>query len=317
MIYTVTINPSLDYIASVHDFASGKLNRTYKEIINPGGKGINVSIVLKNLNIESTILGFIAGFTGDEIRKEILRRGFKEKLIPIKTGRSRINIKIRSYEKNEHNESVHEESELNGQGPEIDRADIEHLLKQTDELQPDDILVLAGSIPNSMPDSIYGEIMDRVKSKGCKVIADATNSLLVNTLQYNPFLIKPNLNELGEIFKTDLHNKDDAILYAKKLQDMGASNVLVSMAGDGAVCVCDDGRVLQSPAPKGKTVNSVGAGDSMIAGFIAGYSEKQDFGYAFYKGLATGSASAFSENFATLPEVETILQSIIPEEYKV
>ena len=301
MIYTVTLNPSLDYIATVLNFTLGRVNRTEHEIVYPGGKGVNVSLMLNNLNIESTVLGFIAGFTGDEIRKKILERGCLEQLIPVEAGWSRINIKVRS----------NEESELNGQGPDIDSAAIERLYGQMDGLRSEDVLVLAGSVPSSMPTYIYSDIMKRIKSKRIKVVVDATKDLLVNTLEHNPFLIKPNHNELGEIFGVELKDKIGVILHGKKLQNMGARNVLVSMASEGAVFICEDGQVLESAAPQGKPVNSVGAGDSMVAGFIAGYLKKHDYKYAFYMGIAAGSASVFSEGFATLPEVQAIFKSIV------
>lgn len=306
MIYTVTLNPSLDYIVTVADFTLAKVNRAEHESVYPGGKGVNVSLMLKNFNVESTVLGFVAGFTGEEIRKKILEAGCLERLISLEAGWSRINVKIRSKE----------ESELNGQGPDINSAALERLRRQTDELQDGDILVLAGSAPPCLADGIYGDIMERVKNRGVKVVVDATRDLLVNTLAHNPFLVKPNNNELAEIFAVKLKNKDDVILHAKKLQEMGARNVLVSMAGEGAVFAGEDKTILSSAAPKGKLINSVGAGDSMVAGFLAGYLEKPDYKHAFYMGLAAGSASAFSEGFATLPDISAIFKSIAEEDIK-
>lgn len=300
MIYTVTFNPCLDYIVSVDDFTLGKVNRTTKELVYPGGKGINVSLVLKNLGMESTALGFTAGFTGTEIEQALQRWGCYTDFIRISEGMSRINIKLRSRE----------ESEINGQGPEISKEALEELYQKMDAMQPEDVLVLAGSIPSSMPDSSYELIMERVEKKHMKVVVDATGDLLVNVLKYHPFLIKPNNHELEEIFYVPMDSNDTIITYAKKLQEMGARNVLISMAGDGAILVSEDGMVRQSPAPKGKVVNSVGAGDSMVAGFLTGFLTTGNYEEAFYMGIATGSASAFSERLATKPEVDEILKQL-------
>ncbi len=300
MIYTVTFNPCLDYIVSVDDFTLGKVNRTTKELVYPGGKGINVSLVLKNLGMESTALGFTAGFTGTEIEQALQRWGCYTDFIRISEGMSRINIKLRSRE----------ESEINGQGPEISKEALEELYQKMDAMQPEDVLVLAGSIPSSMPDSSYELIMERVEKKHMKVVVDATGDLLVNVLKYHPFLIKPNNHELEEIFHVPMDSNDTIITYAKKLQEMGARNVLISMAGDGAILVSEDGMVRQSPAPKGKVVNSVGAGDSMVAGFLTGFLTTGNYEEAFYMGIATGSASAFSERLATKPEVDEILKQL-------
>lgn len=300
MIYTVTFNPSLDYIVTVRDFTLGQVNRTCEEIMFPGGKGINVSIVLKNLGMDSTILGFTAGFTGKEIQRRVVEMGCKEELIPIPNGLSRINLKLRS----------NEESEINGMGPVIDQEAIDALYRKLDTLQKGDVLVLAGSIPSSMPETMYSDIMKFLDGKGVMIAVDATKDLLVNVLPYHPFVIKPNNHELGEIFHVKLTDKEDVITYAKKLQEQGARNVLVSMAGDGAVLVAEDGSVFQSPAPKGKVVNSVGAGDSMVAGFVYGYLSSGDYKTAFKTGISCGSASAFSENLATREEVEAIFNTL-------
>lgn len=298
MIYTVTLNPSLDYIVSVKDFVPGRVNRTEKEVIFPGGKGINVSIVLHNLGMTSSALGFIAGFTGEEIKKQVQTFHVTEKFIPVEEGMSRINVKLRS----------NEESEINGKGPNIQSADIELLMHQIDALQDGDVLVLAGSIPDMMPETMYRDIMERLSGKKVMVVVDATRDLLVNVLEYHPFLIKPNNFELGEIFGVELKSKEEVITYAKKLQEKGARNVLVSMAGDGAVMVAEDGTTYESNAPKGQVVNSVGAGDSMVAGFLYGYLTWHSYEKAFNYGLCTGSASAFSENLATKTEVEQLLK---------
>jgi len=300
MIYTVTFNPSLDYIVSVDHFALGKVNRTNKEIMYPGGKGINVSLVLQNLGFQSKALGFMAGFTGQEIARLLDEQGVQSDFIKVKEGISRINVKLRSDE----------ESEINGMGPAISDADIQELYRQLDTLQDGDVLVLAGSIPSVMPSSMYMDIMKHLADKKLDIVVDATNDLLVNVLQYHPFLIKPNNHELGEIFGVELNTRDEVIPYAKKMQEKGARNVLISMAGEGAVLVTEDGQVFQSEAPKGKLMNSVGAGDSMVAGFVAGYLDSKNYEQAFYMGVCTGSASAFSESLATKDGVSELLKQL-------
>jgi 1-phosphofructokinase len=305
MIYTVTFNPSLDYIATVENFKIGIVNRTASETIYPGGKGINVSMVLGNLGIESRALGFSAGFTGDELERLLDERRVKSDFIRVSQGMTRINVKLYSNAETSNNET-----EINGQGPAISDKDICKLYEKLDMLKDGDILVLAGSIPSVMPNSIYMDIMKYLQTKKLKIVVDATKDLLVNVLKYHPFLIKPNNHELGEIFGVKLDNKDEVITYAKKLQEMGALNVLVSMAGEGAVLVTEMGDVYKMDAPKGKVINSVGAGDSMVAGFLAGYFERNDYFHAFKMGVCTGSASAFSNELATRGEVENLLSSI-------
>lgn len=297
MIYTVTFNPSLDYIVSVDDFQLGRTNRTSSELMLPGGKGINVSTVLGNLGIESTALGFVAGFTGDEIVRRIEEMKICSDFIRIDDGISRINVKLKSMDG----------TEINGAGPVIGGEMVEKLLAKLDRLQEGDILVLAGSIPASMPDDIYRRIMEMLDGRGVMTVVDATKELLLNVLPYHPFLIKPNHHELGEIFGATLTTRESVIPFAEKLQEMGAQNVLVSMAGEGAVLVTVDGQIFSSPAPKGTLVNGVGAGDSMVAGFLAGWLAQKDYRYAFHMGLAAGSASAFSQYLATKEEVEKIL----------
>lgn len=300
MIYTVTFNPSLDYIVSVDNFTLGRVNRTRKEIIYPGGKGINVSMVLQNLGYQSCALGFMAGFTGREIARLLEVNGVESDFIHVDEGLSRINVKLRS----------NEESEINGQGPAIKKRDIAFLYEKLDRIQDGDILVLAGSIPEVMPDDIYMDIMRYLQTKDVRIVVDATKDLLVNVLPYHPFLIKPNNHELGEIFGVELKTTEEIVTYAKKLQEKGARNVLISMAGDGAILLTEDGQIFQSLPPKGKVLNSVGAGDSMVAGFIAGYLENQDYEYAFYMGVCTGSASAFSESLATRDEVAELMKQV-------
>lgn len=296
MIYTVTFNPSLDYIVTVDNFTTGRVNRTTTEFMYPGGKGINVSIVLKNLGYDNIALGFEAGFTGEEIIRRINDMGIIHDFIHVDSGLSRINVKIRSDN----------ESEINGQGPAIEADHINKLYQRFDKLKNGDILVLAGSIPTVMPDSMYMDIMKYLKGRNIKIVVDATKDLLVNVLEYRPFLIKPNNHELGEIFGVELKTRDEVVKYAKRLQKMGAVNVLVSMAGEGAVLVAEDGSIFKTPAPKGVVKNSVGAGDSMVAGFIAGYLNSGNYVEAFKMGVCTGSASAFSDKLATKAEVEAL-----------
>lgn len=300
MIYTVTFNPSLDYIVSVNDFQLGLTNRTDSELILPGGKGINVSTILMNLGIDSTAFGFAAGFTGEEIIREVEAMGIRSDFIKIDSGISRINLKLKNIDG----------TEINGSGPEISEEKIEELLRKLDILGEGDILVLAGSIPASMPADMYSTIMERLQHKNVTFIVDATKDLLINVLKYKPFLIKPNNHELGELFDVKLTTREEVIPYGKKLQKQGARNVLISMAGEGAVLVAEDGSVYEAPAPKGTLVNAVGAGDSMVAGFTAGWIEKKDYGHAFYMGVSAGSASAFSEYLATKEEIMDLYEKV-------
>lgn len=293
MVYTVTFNPSLDYIVSVEDFRLGLTNRTDSEVILPGGKGLNVSIVLSNLGIENTALGFVAGFTGEEIVRRVEGMGVKSDFIRLREGISRINLKLKSIDG----------TEINGRGPRIGREAVGELMGRLDALGEGDVLVLAGSIPGSMPDETYGKIMERLAGRGVMTVVDATKNLLMNVLEYGPFLVKPNSHELGEIFGVELRDREEAIPYARRLRELGAVNVLVSMAGQGAVLAAGDGEVYAAAAPRGKLVNGVGAGDSMVAGFLAGWMERHEYGHAFRMGIAAGSASAFSELLATREEV--------------
>lgn len=299
MIYTVTFNPSLDYIVSVSDFKLGLTNRTDSELLLPGGKGINVSTVLQNLGIANTALGFTAGFVGEEVRKEVEQLGVKAEFISLDEGVSRINLKLKSIDG----------TEINGQGPKIPREAVDALMTQLDRLGADDTLVLAGSIPASMPDDIYQKIMERLDGRNVRIVVDATKDLLLNVLGHHPFLIKPNNHELGDIFGVKLSDREEVVPYARKLQEKGAVNVLVSMAGKGAVLLAEDGSVYAAEAPKGTLKNGVGAGDSMVAGFLAGYGESGDYEHAFRMGLAAGSASAFSEQLATKDEIEKVYKT--------
>ena len=300
MVYTVTFNPSLDYIVSVEGFQMGKTNRTAKEQMLPGGKGINVSTVLKNLGIPNIALGFSSGFTGEEIKRRVEEMGLASDFINLQNGYSRINVKMKDFDG----------TEINGQGPDISPSETEKLLEKLDGLKEGDVLVLAGSIPRTMPDSIYSDILRRLDGKGILTVVDATGELLLHVLEYSPFLIKPNNHELGEIFQVKLETREDVAPYARKLQEKGARNVLVSMAGQGAVLLDENGQVHMLPAPKGKLANAVGAGDSMVAGFLAGWLTKKDYEYAFRMGISAGSASAFSENLATKKEVEEVYRQV-------
>ncbi len=300
MIYTLTCNPSLDYIVSMNGFELGKTNRTVKEQMLVGGKGLNVSTVLNNLGIANIALGFVAGFTGTELEKMAKSEGMICDFIHLEEGFSRINVKLKDIDG----------TEINGMGPVITREAVECLMSQLHELKSGDLLVLAGSIPSSMSASFYSDIMEELQGKKIEFVVDAAKDLLLNVLKYHPFLIKPNNHELGEIFGVELKTRESVIPYAKKLQKMGARNVLVSLAGEGAVLVDENGQEFVLPAPKGKLVNAVGAGDSMVAGFIAGWSQKHDSYHAFKMGVCAGSASAFSELLATKEEIEQLYHEI-------
>ena len=300
MIYTVTLNPSLDYFVTVDDFTLGKTNRTKSEQMMPGGKGLNVSMVLKNLGVDSTALGFTAGFVGREIVSFVEKMGIQAKLIMLEEGNSRINVKIKNIEG----------TEINGQGPAIPDTELERLKASVKGMHAEDYLVLAGSIPGSVPDSIYKDLMVLAVERGAQVIVDATGEALNQVLPYRPFLVKPNNHELGALFGVELTERAEVIPYAVKLKEAGAGNVLVSMAGKGAVLVAENGQVFEMDAPKGELKNAVGAGDSMVAGFLTGWLEKKSYEHAFKMGVCTGSASAFSEEFATREEVETLMKQM-------
>lgn len=293
MIYTVTFNPAIDYVMYVKSINHGEVNRALKEEVMFGGKGINVSTVLGNLGVENVALGFIAGFTGDAIEKGVAEFGVKTDFIKLKNGMSRINVKLKADK----------ETDINGSGPDISTDALNKLFEKLDNLKQGDYLVLAGSIPKSMPSDIYEKIMQRLQNKGIMFVVDATKDLLLNVLKYKPFMIKPNNIELGEMFGIELKDETKIIHYAKKLQSMGAANVIVSMAGNGALLVASNGEVTKMGVPSGKVVNSVGAGDSMVAGFIAGYTQTGNYGYSLRLGSAAGSATAFSEGLATKDKI--------------
>ena len=297
MIYTVTFNPAIDYVVRVEEFSLGQVNRSSREEIQFGGKGINVSVMLNHLGTDSCALGFLAGFTGKAIEDGLHRMGIHTDFIHLSQGMTRINVKLKAKE----------ETEINGQGPEISQADFQKLLKQVALLQPGDTLVLAGSIPQSLPDDVYERIIQSLAGKDIQVVVDATRDLLCHVLKYRPFLIKPNHNELGEIFDRTLHTDEEIRECASLLQQRGARNVLVSMAGDGAILLDETGAFHKIAAPKGKVKNSVGAGDSMVAGFLAGYLQSRDYETALRIGAAAGSATAFSEGLAQRDEVQALL----------
>lgn len=293
MIYTVTFNPSLDYILDLSELNMNHVNRTSAERILPGGKGINVSIVLHNLGVDNKAICFISGFTGDALKTLLQQRDMNADYINISQGLTRINVKLRSGG----------ETEINGQGPEIKSEDIAELYEKLGYLDEEDYLVLAGSLPDTMSKSTYMDIMQMLQYNNSKIIVDATGELLLNVLPYKPFLIKPNNHELGNLFGVEVNTREDAVKYAKKLIEKGARNVLVSMSASGAVMVTEDGNVYEADAPHGEVKNSVGAGDAMLAGFLAGYIKYGDFDKAFKLGICAGSASAFSEEMATRDEV--------------
>lgn len=297
MIYTVTFNPALDYVVRLPAFEPGAVNRTESEDIQLGGKGINVSCVLGQLGFKSVALGFVAGFTGEAVEAGLARRGVNADFIRLPEGLTRINVKIKA--------SV--ETEINGQGPAIPAGALEELFRKLERLAAGDVLVLAGSIPASLPSDIYQRILARLAPKGVLCAVDATGELLVKVLPYRPFLIKPNNHELGEIFGRTLSTDEEIVECARLLQQKGARNVLVSMAGDGALLLDEGGNVHRLEAFKGKVKNSVGAGDSMVAGFVAGWLKKGDYAWALRLGSACGSATAFSDTLATRTEIESLL----------
>lgn len=285
MVYTVTFNPALDYIMRFEKLSLGTVSRSVSEDIFIGGKGINVSLVLKELSVDSTVLGFSAGFTGKIIEEELCNRGINTDFVRLSSGFSRINVKIKAES----------ETDLNAYGPNIGASDIDALMEKLTRIKDGDILVLSGSVPKTVPKDIYGALLAGLADKNVKFVVDAAGELLLNTLKYKPFLIKPNNFELGELFGVTLNSREDVKRYAEELKSLGAQNVLVSLAADGALLIDADGRFHKAGAVKGKTVNSVGAGDSMVAGFIAGYLETEDYSYALKLGTAAGAASVFSD----------------------
>ena len=306
MIYTVTFNPAIDYIAEINELKKNEINRATSEKILAGGKGINVSIVLKNLGIESIVLGFIGGFTGKEIEQRVEEFGIKTDFVDIPDKFSRINVKLQTSVDGK----ILEETAINGEGPKISEYEINEFMNKIEKIGKDDFIVLAGSVSRNMKDDIYEKICIKVKENGAKIVADATGKLLLNVLKHKPFLIKPNKKELEEIFEKEMKTDEEVVVYAKKLQEMGAENVLISMDKDGAILITKNQELLYSEAPKGKVVNSVGSGDSMVAGFITGFLKHNDYEKALKMGIAAGSASAFSKNLATKDEIIYYLSKI-------
>lgn len=300
MIYTVTFNPALDYILELDKLEIGKIQKSKTELILPGGKGINVSTVLTNLEVDNIALGYKAGFVGAEIERLLKNMNVKTDFIDLEEGNSRINVKI----------SGEEETAINTNGPKISENKILELLEKLKTLNENDYLVLSGSIPSSIKDDIYEKICSIVKKQNVKIVVDATKNLLVQALKYNPFLIKPNNEELGEIFGVEIHTKEDAYIYGKKLKEMGAQNVLVSMGKTGAALIDEADQEYFLKSPEGKRVNTVGSGDSMVAGFIAGFLKYNNYNDALRMGVSAGSASALSKYLATKEEVYNLFNNI-------
>ncbi|MGN0436038.1 MAG: 1-phosphofructokinase [Wujia sp.] len=298
MVYTVTFNPSLDYIVDVTDVVMGEVNRTSHENILPGGKGINMAVVLNHFGVDTRAVAFTAGFTGEALKNLLQDRNINSDFIDVNEGMTRINVKVRS----------NGETEINGKGPVITQQSVGVLYEKLDYLDSEDYLILAGSIPASLPDTTYMEIMERLDYKKINIIVDAEKNLVLKALPYRPFLVKPNIHELGDMFDVTISGKDDIYKYAGQLMEKGARNVLVSMGGDGAILFAEDGQVYEAAAPKGDIKNSVGAGDAMVAGFLAGYIQTGDYGYAFKLGVCSGSASAFSEEYATKEDALKLLK---------
>ena len=298
MIYTVTLNPSIDYVVRLESLVTGITNRTTSEEYYFVGKGINVSWVLAELDLESTAFGFVAGFTGDAIEKGIRNDKIITDFIKLEKGISRINIKIKADD----------ETEINCQGPHIDESELERLLNKVDRINDGDTLVIAGNVPNTMPDDVYERILERIKGKKVRIVVDATKKLLLNSLKYKPFLIKPNRQELSEIFETEISTETDIEKYAKELQKMGAQNVLISLGGDGAMLIDEFGEKHKQGVLKEKVINTVGSGDSMVAGFIAGYEKEHSYPYALKLGSACGNATAFLSGLATKEKINELLE---------
>jgi len=321
MIYTITFNPSLDYVVTVENFETERVNRTTSEFVFPGGKGINVSMILSELGVENTALGFVAGFTGAELERQLKDKGAITDFVSVKEGNTRINVKLRSTAKkmelNEIEEQETEknvqsdvETEINGAGPIVSEEELKLLLDKLTRLNEKDIVVISGSVSKGISQSVYADIVKLCNERNIKVVVDAASSLLWNTLEYEPFLIKPNKDELEDIFYRDLFSKEEVEFYAKELQNRGAKNVLVSLGEHGAVLVAENGEVYDMDAPQGEVLNSVGAGDSMVAGFLAGYLETNDFEKALKLGICAGSATAFSYGLATKNEIDELLGNI-------
>ncbi len=300
MIYTVTLNPSIDYVVRLDSLVTGITNRTTSEEYYYGGKGINVSCVLAELDLESTALGFVAGFTGEAIEKGIRNDKIITDFIKLKGGISRINIKIKAGE----------ETEINCQGPNIEPSELDRLFAKLNRIEDGDTLVIAGSVPNTLPDDIYERMLEKIKGKKVRIVVDATKKLLRNSLKYKPFLIKPNRQEISELFETEVKTEQQIEFYAKELQKMGAINVLVSLGHEGALLIDEFGEKHKAGVLKGKVINTVGSGDSMVAGFIAGYEKEKSYPYALKLGSVCGNATAFLSGLATKEKINELMQKI-------
>lgn len=299
MVYTITLNPALDYVMRVDNLRYDDINRASQESIYYGGKGINVSVILTRLGIESISLGFVAGFTGKKLEEMLKQEGIKTDFNYLKNGHTRINVKIKA----------NTELDVNANGPDITGEDISLLLEKLDNIQQDDYLVLAGSIPKNLPNDIYERILQKLSGKNVNTVVDATGDLLLKVLKYHPFLVKPNHHELGDLFGVKAETDQEIEKYAKKLQEMGAKNVLVSRASKGAMLIDENGKAHSIGVAPGELVSSVGCGDSMVGGFIAGYIKEKDYSYALKLGSACGNATAFSEELATREEIIKVLNN--------
>lgn len=299
MVYTVTFNPALDYVMRLGEISEKDINRTQSEELYYGGKGINVSVILSRLNVDNTALGFLAGFSGRQIENMLNAENIKNDFVYLKKGYTRINVKIKA-DKN---------YDINAQGPDIEPQEVDALMRKLEKLKSGDFLVLAGSIPKSMPNDIYEKILAKLQNRGINYAVDATGDLLLNVLKYKPFLVKPNHHELGDIFGVEITSLADIEKYGKKLQEMGARNVLVSRSKDGAALICETGEVYTMGNVPGKILNSVGCGDSMVAGFVAGYARQKDYYYALRLGSACGNATAFCYGLADVQTIDKMLES--------
>lgn len=300
MIYTITFNPAVDYVVTADTFRTGKTNRTKTENIVFGGKGVNVSLLLHALNTKSIALGFIAGFTGKALREGVEKEGIVTDFIEVKNGFTRINLKLHAEE----------ETELNGSGPEISESELKAFFEKLKTLTAEDILVLSGSVPKSLPKDIYAQIAKLAQEKGVRLIVDAAGDLLLSTLEYKPFLVKPNREELSEMFSAPADTEEQVTVLAEELKKRGAQNVLVSMASDGALLYTETGEVYFAPAAKGTLINSTGAGDSMVGGFLAEFTRSGDFEKALAMGTAAGGATAFSVGIAGFQKIMAVHESV-------
>ncbi|MGN0535683.1 MAG: 1-phosphofructokinase [Eubacterium sp.] len=301
MIYTVTFNPALDYVMRVESLESKDIIRTQGEQLSYGGKGINVSVILSRLGVDNKALGFLAGFSGRQVQQMLNDEGIKNDFVYLKSGYTRINVKIKSHDGRE--------TDINASGPDIEKDEVKALFEKLDELKKGDALVLAGSIPKSLPDDIYEKILDSLEGRGIDFVVDATGDLLTNVLKYKPFLIKPNHHELGDIFGVEIKSIDDIVKYAGLLQEQGARNVLVSRGKEGAALVDEKGELHTMGNVPGEIVGSVGCGDSMVAGFLAGYAQTGDYAYALKLGSACGNATAFSSGLAEKSEIDKMMNN--------